>query len=167
MREGHPTRRPQLQPSAQGQEQAFFGFPPRAEDAPTPRIYRQIVDAGLTPAHQAVLVELPQLVTIAAPPLARFVVALVLESDSNTISAETPQLLAERVVQFAQPLTAQELNNLFAAGHEFIAVAPHRVLGVSKRDPLRGAGIPSGLGGLYFLARRLLGERRKWRRAVP
>ena len=42
----------------------------RAEDAPLGLGDRDVVDAGLPAAHQAVLVELPQLVAVAAPPLA-------------------------------------------------------------------------------------------------
>src|SRR4051812_30478471 len=58
--------RPERARSAQGKVLAAFGFRAGAEDAAVGRGDRQVVDAGLAAAHQAVLVELPQLVAVTA-----------------------------------------------------------------------------------------------------
>src|SRR5215831_2306086 len=62
----------------------------RAEDPPLGLLDRDVVDAGLPAAHQAVLVELPQLVAVAAPPLAMHVMGLVLVPDRDPVPAERP-----------------------------------------------------------------------------
>src|SRR5215475_1500937 len=54
----------------------------------------QVVDARLATTHQAVLVELPQLVAVAAPPLAVRVVAFVLVANRDPVLAEGPEILA-------------------------------------------------------------------------
>src|SRR5438270_7600390 len=69
------------------------------EDAPLRLVDGQVVDARLAPAHETVLIELPQLVAVAAPPLAVAVVALVLEAHGDAIDVERPQALAQRVLQ--------------------------------------------------------------------
>src|SRR2546422_441293 len=79
-----------------------------AEDAALGLLDRDVVDAGLAAAHQAVLVELPQLVAVAAPPAARGVVAFVLEPDRDPVPVEGPQVLAQRVVELAVPLGREE-----------------------------------------------------------
>jgi hypothetical protein len=135
----------------------------RAEDAAVRRDDRDVVDAGLAPAHQAVLAELPQLVAVTAPPLAGGVVALVLEAHGDAVAVEAPQVLAQRVVELAGPLGAQELDDLGPPCDEQVAVAPHRVLCIGERDALRVTGVPGVLGGLHLLARGLLVERRKRR----
>ena len=126
-------------------------------------IDRHVVDARLAPAHQPVLVELPQLVAVAAKPPSLGIVALVLEAHRDPVLVKGPEALAQRVVQFALPLGGEELDDLRPAGHERPAVAPHRVLRVGERDPLRISGVPGVLGGLHLARRRLGGERRQWR----
>src|SRR5690242_19723553 len=70
----------------------------RAEDPPLGLLDRDVVDAGLPATHQAMLVELPQLVAVAAPPPALRVVGLVLEPDRDPVLMERPQVLAQGVV---------------------------------------------------------------------
>jgi hypothetical protein len=49
-----------------------------------------VVDAGLAAGHQPVLVELPQLLAVAAPPLTVTVVAFVLEADGDPVVGPGP-----------------------------------------------------------------------------
>jgi ureidoacrylate peracid hydrolase len=136
---------------------------PGPEDPPVLLLDRDVVDAGLAPGHQAVGVELPQFVAVAAEPLAGPVVAFVLEAHGDVVAVEGPQFLPQRVVEFAFPLGRQELHDGVAPGDERVAVTPHRVLGIGQRDLLGVAGVPRVLGGLDLLARGLLGERGQWR----
>src|SRR4051812_2377257 len=136
---------------------------PGAEDAPVALLDRDVVDARLAAAHVALVVELPLLVAVAAPPLARGVAALVLEAHGDPVGGERPQVLAQRVVLLALPLAREERDDRLAAGEELVAVAPLRVLGVRGRDPLGLARVPRVLGGLDLLAGGLLGERRDGR----
>src|SRR5580704_19335734 len=98
----------------------------RAEDLPLGLLDRDIVDSRLPAAHQAVLVELPQLVAVAAPPMAIRVVRLVLEPDRDPVLAERPQVLAQGVVELAVPVGGEELDDRGPAGEEGVAVAPGR-----------------------------------------
>jgi hypothetical protein len=59
---------------------------------------RKIVDAGNAEAHQAVFVELPILVTVAAKPIAAVVVPLVGETNRDAVLSESPDFLNEPVV---------------------------------------------------------------------
>jgi hypothetical protein len=70
---------------------AVLGFGPGTEDPALVLADAAVVDRRLAAAHQAVAVELPQLVAVAAPPLALGVTALVLEADGNPVLAEGPQ----------------------------------------------------------------------------
>jgi hypothetical protein len=81
-----------------------------------------VIDAGLAAAHQAAVVELPQLVPVAAEPLPGRIVPLVLEAYGHPVV--TPQTRAQYVVQLGLPLSGQELDDLLAAGDELVAVTP-------------------------------------------
>src|SRR5262245_33835555 len=78
-----------------------------------------IVDARLAPAHVAVLVELPVLVAVAAPPLPGVIMPLVLEAHGDPIIGEGPQALAQNVVELALPFASQERDDLVAPADEF------------------------------------------------
>src|SRR5881227_1913806 len=80
-RSGVPVPPPQLGLRAGPEDPAF-----RFRDG-------DIVDAGLTAAHVAVLIEFPQLIAVGAPPLARRVVRLVLEAHRDPVPGERPQVL--------------------------------------------------------------------------
>ena len=69
---------------------------------------REIVDAGNPQPHQAVLVELPILVALAAKPIAAVVVPLIGETNRDTILAEGPDFLNQPVVEFTLPFPGQE-----------------------------------------------------------
>src|SRR4051794_139268 len=94
---------------------------PRSEDGAAGLGDPQVVDAGFAAGHQAVGVELPEFVAVAAPPLAGGVAPLVLEGHGDPVVCEGPQLLAERVVVFLVPLAGQEGHDLLAAGQELVA----------------------------------------------
>lgn len=100
-----------------------------------------VVDAGLAPAHQAVLVELPELVAVGAEPLAAGVVPLVLEPDGHAVFPESPQALAQDVVELAFRFGGEELDDRGPTGEEDVAVTPDRVLGVGEADALGVAGL--------------------------
>src|SRR5690606_13223366 len=146
-----------------GQRRAALLLWAGTEDAPVAGGDAQVVDARLAAAHQPVGGELPQLVAVAAPPPAAGVPALVLEPDRDTVLPEGPQLLAERVVEFALPLGGQERLDLRSAAEEPVPVAPERVGRVSAGDERRVAGVPGVLGGLDLRAGGGLVERRHGR----
>jgi hypothetical protein len=137
----------------------------RAEPSPVVLVDGNVVDAGLAPPHQAVLVELPQLVAVAAVPLVAVVVPLVLEADGDAVLAEVPQALAQRVVELLLPLGGEEVDNLGAAADEGVAVPPDRLFGVGQRDPVWISGVPGVFGGLDLHAggRQVEGRERRAR----
>src|SRR5690606_18065441 len=107
--EAHVGRSPRspARGSEHRQQQAVLLLRTRTEDPTLGGVDRKVVDAGLTPGHQPVLGELPQLVAVAAPPLSRVIAAFVLEPYGDAISPEPPQLLPERVIKFTFPLLGQ------------------------------------------------------------
>src|SRR3954462_10593509 len=156
-----PRRTPDVtRYSAQIQRSAALGLRARAEDAPLGLLDRDVVDARLAAAHVALVVELPLLVAVAAPPLPRRVATLVLEAHGDPVAAERPQVLAQRVVELALPLAGEERDDRLAAGEELVTVAPLRVLRVRGSDALRIGRVPRILGRLDLLAGGLLGEGR-------
>src|SRR4249920_3474677 len=64
---------------------------------------RQVVDAGDAHPHQAVLVELPIFVAVAAVPMAAVVVPLIGKSHGDAVFAKGPDFLDQPVVEFARP----------------------------------------------------------------
>src|SRR5215470_14570650 len=69
---------------------------------------RKVINAGNTQAHQAVLVELPILVAVAAKPIATVIVALVRETNRDAVVLESPDFLNEPVVEFTLPFPSQK-----------------------------------------------------------
>src|SRR5215510_6085265 len=116
--------------SANGKRRPPLGVWPRAEDAPLGLADRNVINAGLPASHEAIIVELPQLVAVAAIPLATDVMALVLEPDRDPVAMERPHVLAQGVVKLPAPLAAQEIDDFGPAVEELVAVPPHRVFGI-------------------------------------
>src|SRR4051812_30101906 len=85
--------------STQTQRRALLRLGTRSEDAAVALLDRDVVDAGLPASHVPLVVELPLLVAVAAPPLPRHVPALVLEAHRDPVAAERPQILAQRIVE--------------------------------------------------------------------
>src|ERR1700676_634761 len=150
-REGDSGRRSQAEFA---QTWVVVGTPPQR-----PMIFalafrnRQIVDAGDTQSHQAVFVEFPVLVAIAAKPMAAVVVPLVGKAHGYAVVAKRPELLDQPVVQFARPFTRQERLDGVASLQELGAVAPATIFGIGKRDPSGLASVPRVLGHARLLGR--------------
>src|SRR5215211_8293830 len=130
------------------------------EDASLGLVDSVVVDGGVAPAHEAVSIELPQLIPMTSPPLSIRIVRLVLEPDGDAVLGEAPEVLFQPVVELASPLAPEEGDDLLAALEELVAVAPLRVLGVGEGDLIGVAGVPSVLGRLDLLPGTLLS---KWR----
>src|SRR5215207_3561060 len=139
---------------------AMLGFGARAEDAALGLVDGHVVDACLAASHVSLIVELPLLVAVAAPPLPRGVPALILKAHGDSGIRERPEVLAKRVFELAIPLAAQERHDRWPAGQELVSVAPLRVLGVGGRDALWVPRVPCVLCRLNLLASGLLA---KWR----
>src|SRR5690242_12338289 len=87
-------------------------------DAPVALVDLDVVDARLAAQHQAVLVELPKFVSVAAPPLPVAVDGFVLEAHGDPVLVKRPQVLAQRVIELALPLLRQERHDLRAPVQE-------------------------------------------------
>src|SRR5262249_35739901 len=88
---------------------------------------RQVVDAGEAQAHQAVLVEFPVFIAVAAEPVAAVVMAFVSEPHRDAVLAKGPHFLDQTVVQFAAPLARQKRHDGLAALKELRAITPAAV----------------------------------------
>jgi hypothetical protein len=95
---------------------------------------RNIIDARDAKAHQAMLVEFPVLVAIAAKPVSAVIVPFIGKADGNAIPIEGPEFLDQPVVELAVPLSRQKGFDRLAPLQEFGAVAPPTVGGVGERD---------------------------------
>ena len=84
----------------------------------------EVVDAGFSSTHQAVVVEFPELVAIAAVPLAGGIVPFILEPHRHPVAAKSPQALPKCVVEFTFPLGGEEFDDGGPSGEELVAVAP-------------------------------------------
>ena len=113
---------------------------------------RQIVDAGNSSLHQAVDIEFPVLIAVAAKPIEAVVVPLVSKAHRNTVLTESPNLFDQPVVEFAVPFAGQELDDFLASGGKFLAVAPRAVFRIGQRYFFGIAGIPTVFGAPYLLA---------------
>jgi hypothetical protein len=74
---------------------ARFGQPrrlPDPADLALRLVYLIVVDRSIPPPHQAVVVELPQLIPMRSPPPSLCVVRLVLEPDRYTIAGKAPEI---------------------------------------------------------------------------
>jgi hypothetical protein len=122
---------------------------------------RDVIDTGFAAKHQTVVVEFPQFVAVAAVPLVIGVMPFVLETHADAVPAESPETLAQNVIQFAAPLGGEEFDDLVAVGDELFAVAPQRVFRVGEADVVRIARVPRILCRLDLLQRAIKVERRK------
>ena len=67
---------------------------------------RKIVDAGKAQTHEAVLVEFPVLVAIAAKPISTIVMPFIGEAHGNAAVVKCPNLFYQAVVEFAAPFAS-------------------------------------------------------------
>src|SRR5882757_1653916 len=124
---------------------------------------RQVVDAGDPPSHQALFVELPILVAVAAKPVSRIVVPLICKAHGYPVVAKRPDLLDQPIFQLANPLASEECLDGLAPTNELGAIAPNAINQIGKRYFGRIARVPGILGEARLLRGRLCGERRKRR----
>src|SRR5271170_6742073 len=112
---------------------------------------RQVVDAGDAPTHEAVVIELPELVAVGAEPLAAVVMPFVGEAHRHPVVAKPPQLLDKPVVELLVPFAREERADGLPAVDELDAIAPSAVGCVGQRHPRRIAAVPRVLGETDFL----------------
>src|SRR5258706_14302944 len=103
---------------------------------------RKVVDAGDAQPHQAMRVELPILVTVAAEPVSAVVVRLVGEAHGDAVAMERPDLLDQAIVELPVPLARQERLDGLAPLQELGAISPAAVEGIGGRNDGRIAGVP-------------------------
>src|ERR1700729_3843759 len=84
---------------------------------------RDVVDAGLAPAHQAVPVELPLLIAIGAIPLAVRIVPLILKAHRDAIVVERPETLNQAIVMFFRPFAREKSDDGGASLENFGTIA--------------------------------------------
>src|SRR5450759_3984767 len=124
------------------------GMVGRPRRAPIPvelavrRSDRQVVDAGMAEAHQAVLIKLPVLVSVGPEPVAGIVVKLIGETDGDTIFSKGPEFLNKAIIDFPDPFAGQEFDDLRPALKELAPIPPTAVGRVGKRDAFRITTIP-------------------------
>ncbi len=124
-----------------------------------------IVDAGFAPAHQALLVELPVLVTVGTEPVSGIVMPFVLETHRDPVIGEGPQFLDQPVLMLLGPFSAEELDDRGAALKKLGAISPDAVFGVGERNLFRIAGISAIFRAAHLLNGGLTGEgRKRWAR---
>src|ERR1700732_2675864 len=112
---------------------------------------RQVVDAGDPPSHQALFVELPILVAIAAKPVAGIVVPFICKAHGYPVVAKRPDFLDQPILQLANPLACEEFLDGLAATNELGSVAPDAVHRIGKRYLGRIARVPGILGEARLL----------------
>src|SRR5262245_49860562 len=123
---------------------------------------RQVVDAGDAPPHQAVLVELPVLVAIAAKPVAGIVVPFICKAHGDPIVTKHPDFLDQPIIELAIPFAREKRLDLLAAVNELGAVAPDAVDGIAEGDTGGVARVPGIFGEAHLLRGGLRRERGQW-----
>src|SRR5262249_2822962 len=126
---------------------------------------REVVYAGDAPAHQAVLIEFPVLVAVAAKPVAAVVMPLVGKAHGDAVLAECPDFLDQALIEFAAPFARQKCFDGGATLENLRTIAPAAVGRVGERDAGRISRVPGVFGHSYFLCGALGGEGGK-RRAI-
>src|SRR4051794_19623923 len=107
---------------------------------------RQVVDAGVPPAHQTAVFEVPVLIAVGTEPSIVGVVILVAEPHSDPVPVVCPEFLDQSVVEFALPLAGEKVDDFRAALDEGGPVAPPTVLGVGLCDRCWVARVPAVFG---------------------
>ncbi|MEG4235735.1 hypothetical protein QUA40_27305 [Microcoleus sp. Pol11C3] len=69
----------------------------------------QVVNAGNTPPHESLFIELPIFITVGTEPVAGIIMLFASKPDSHSVIPKSPKLLDKTVVQFFKPFTCQEL----------------------------------------------------------
>src|SRR5580693_1738968 len=82
-----------------------------------------IIDAGVAAHHQALGVEFPVLIAIAAKPLAGVIMPFVGKSHRDAWPVAGPQFFDQAVIEFLGPLAQQKLSHLLASNWKLGAIA--------------------------------------------
>ena len=122
---------------------------------------REIVDAGDTLAHQALAVEFPIFVAVAAKPLAAIIMPFIGEAHGDAVVVESPDFLDQAVVELTSPFARQERFDGLAALQELGAIAPAAIGRIGKCYAAGIAGVPGVFGHARLLRGGLSGEGRK------
>src|SRR5262245_27189367 len=93
---------------------------------------RQVVDAGIAQAHQALVVKLPVLVAVGAEPVAGIVSPFVGEAHGDAVIGEGPKLLDQAIVELSGPLASKKGDDRLATDRELGTVAPAAVLAIGQ-----------------------------------
>src|ERR1044072_1257778 len=123
----------------------------------------KVIDARDATLHEPAIVELPVLVAVGAMPIARIVVPLIRETNSNAIPLAGPKFFDEPIVQLPGPFARKKLLDRFPASEELRAVAPDAVGRIGQRYSAWITRIPGVLRHPHLLSGGLGGERRQWR----
>lgn len=140
--------------------------PKRPMELPVFGLDRPVIDARVAMRHQALGIELPVLIAVAAEPVAGVVVPLVHKPYRDAMAVEGPKLLDQAVVKLLGPLALQQGLRLSAALRELCPVAPDRVRAVGEHDACRVAAVPAVFGQADLLDGRVAGEWRQRRAGV-
>src|SRR5947209_19542009 len=82
----------------------------------------KIVDRRVPERHQAILLELPILVSIRSIPMAGVVVPLVSETHRDAVPGERPHFLDQPVIEFLLPLAREKSDDVLASVDELGSV---------------------------------------------
>src|SRR3981081_4305220 len=126
---------------------------------------RRIVDTRNAPAHQAIVVEFPVFVAIAAQPLTAVVMPLIREPHRDAVVAEGPDFLDQAIVQLALPFPGQKSFDRLPSLQKLGAISPLAVCGIRLGYRRRIARVPCIFSQPRFLRRGLAGEGWNWRSA--
>src|SRR5260221_4238508 len=122
---------------------------------------RKVVDAGDAQPHQAMRVELPILVTVAAEPVSAVVVRLVGEAHGDAVARERQDLFDQAIVELPVPLARQERLDGLAPLQELGAISPAAVEGIGGCSDGWIACVPGILRQANLLGGGLRRERRE------
>ncbi len=109
-----------------------------------------IVDAGFSPSHQAILGKLPLLIAVGPIPIIGVIVPFILKANRDPVVGKTPQFFLQAVVQFPVPFASQKRLDGLTTTEKFCSVAPLGIFCVSQRNAFWIAGIPGIFGCLNF-----------------
>src|SRR6185437_5363081 len=96
---------------------------------------REIIYAGDAQAHQALRIEFPILIPIAAKPVAAVIVPFIGETHRDAVLAECPHFFDEAVVKLAIPFACQKPLDLGSTMNKLRPIAPAAVRRVGERNP--------------------------------
>lgn len=123
----------------------------------------QVIDAGKAQGHQAILVEFPVFIAIAAKPLAVGVLPLIGKAYGDPVRMEGPDLLDQPILDLTGPFAGQESLDLGAAARKFGPIAPETVGRIGQSHTGRIAAVPRVFRHPRLLSGGLGGEGRQGR----